>query len=360
MVLIQSNRYNHTIKLTKIDFKKMEMLMKEFMKAIEENNKIIVGILSQKYGFNFDEAIKEINTSTGVPTDVVVALDVPTDVVVALDVPTDVVVALDVPTDVAVALDVPTDVVVALDVPKTSSSYVIDKSDDVSIIAVEKTSVDSIAKEQNRKKIIEEYKKKNRERQRRYYYNHKEKMAQKARERWQLAKLAIQKYREDTKEETQQVVVITPLEPCDSNVTNEETQEVVITPLEPCDSNVTNEETREETITPLEPAQDNSLNVTNAEKRGCRKLSKCLTNEQRIMHIVAKNKKWIGVYNSLTNRIMHDGKEYKTISAFAVAHKRKELTHRTGNITADGWIECKCEVNGTFVSMHNLPVLSTA
>lgn len=86
---------------------------------------------------------------------------------------------------------------------------------------------------------------------------------------------------------------------------------------------------------------------------GCRDMVKCFTNGQRICHtIIGINKTWIGTYDSSENGIICDGKLYKSLSAFAEAHYVSDRPDRSSR--ANGWRECRCEVEGKWTSTHIL------
>jgi hypothetical protein len=78
-------------------------------------------------------------------------------------------------------------------------------------------------------------------------------------------------------------------------------------------------------------------------------MRKCFTNRQRIRHTIG-NKTWTGIYDSDRNKIIYEEKEYKSLSAFAKAHYSVEGKNRTAN----GWKECKCEVDGRWISTYSL------
>lgn len=88
--------------------------------------------------------------------------------------------------------------------------------------------------------------------------------------------------------------------------------------------------------------------------KGCRDMTKCFTNGQRICHTIDMNKTWIGTYDSMKNVIVYDGKYYYSLSEMAKAHNKVELPHRLTN-TANGWKECECEVGGEWISTYSLP-----
>ena len=88
--------------------------------------------------------------------------------------------------------------------------------------------------------------------------------------------------------------------------------------------------------------------------KGCRDMTKCFTNGQRIRHTIGINKTWTGTYDSSKNVIICDGKSYHSLSEMAKAHNKIQLPHRLTN-TANGWKECECEVNGKWISTFSLP-----
>jgi hypothetical protein len=88
--------------------------------------------------------------------------------------------------------------------------------------------------------------------------------------------------------------------------------------------------------------------------KGCRDMEKCFTNGQRIYHTFGINKTWIGIYDSSKNAIVHNGKFYKSPSGFAETHYSSDCFEYS-NKHANGWKECKCEVDGKLVSTYSLP-----
>ena len=88
------------------------------------------------------------------------------------------------------------------------------------------------------------------------------------------------------------------------------------------------------------------------KNKGCRDMSKCFTNGQRIRHTVGINKTWIGTYDFSKNEIVYDGKFYKSLSGFAKEHYSIDRTDRCKE--ANGWKECQCEVDGKWISTYSL------
>jgi hypothetical protein len=89
--------------------------------------------------------------------------------------------------------------------------------------------------------------------------------------------------------------------------------------------------------------------------KGCRDISKCFINGQRIRHTIDINKTWIGVYDSSKNGIICDEKIYQgrsPLNQFAKSHYETERNDRVSNVNA--WNECECEVNEKWISTYNL------
>lgn len=103
----------------------------------------------------------------------------------------------------------------------------------------------------------------------------------------------------------------------------------------------------------LEETKTENLSQVNMRKGSRRDLKKYFTDEQRIRHTIGINKTWIGVYNIFTNSILCNGLMYYSLSAFVVAHNKKEIPNRTTQ-TANGWVHCECEINGKWVLTSTL------
>ena len=132
---------------------------------------------------------------------------------------------------------------------------------------------------------------------------------------------------------------------------------------------------------------DESLST---KQLGCRDMTKCFSDGQYIRHVIGgsgippslklsytpngcdnetfkvalgcKNilhpTVWQGIYNRERNKIIVNQAingevniEYKSLSSFAQAHYRAENSNR---ISANGWAECECYVNGQWISTYNL------
>jgi hypothetical protein len=107
--------------------------------------------------------------------------------------------------------------------------------------------------------------------------------------------------------------------------------------------------TQEEEDEEHEEEEEVSANVI---KPGSRDMSKCFTDGQLIRHTIGINKTWIGIYDSSKNGIICDTKFYKSLSGFAETHYSIDRPDRVKS--ANGWRDCKCEVNGEWISTFNL------
>ena len=107
-------------------------------------------------------------------------------------------------------------------------------------------------------------------------------------------------------------------------------------------------EEEEEEDTPSESAP----RVKATGVKGCRDMTKCFTNGQRIRYTIGINKTWTGIYDSSKNVIVYDGKFYTSLSTFALMHNHVNNSTR---MSTDAWKECECEVNGNWISTYSLP-----
>jgi len=90
------------------------------------------------------------------------------------------------------------------------------------------------------------------------------------------------------------------------------------------------------------------------KKLGCRDMTKCFTNGQKIRHKIGIDKIWIGTYDLSKNVILYENLSYISLSGFAGKHYSIESPYRSDS--ANGWYECECEVDGKWISTHNLNV----
>ena len=114
------------------------------------------------------------------------------------------------------------------------------------------------------------------------------------------------------------------------------------------ETRVEEEEEEEEEDTSSESAPQ--FNATGV--KGCRDMTKCFTNGQRIRHTIGINKIWTGTYDSSKNVIVYDGKTL-SLNKFAESHYKSERPDRVSNVNA--WKECECEVGGKWISTYFLP-----
>ena len=71
------------------------------------------------------------------------------------------------------------------------------------------------------------------------------------------------------------------------------------------------------------------------------------------IHSIKKiNNTWIGVYDSLKNRIIYNNKFYTSLSGFTSQHYQIEMPNRTNR--SNGWSECEYEVNGEWISTYDI------
>lgn len=88
--------------------------------------------------------------------------------------------------------------------------------------------------------------------------------------------------------------------------------------------------------------------------RPCRDMRIAFRNRQKIRHVI-DDEVWIGTYIAATNKIMHDGIEYKSISGFAKAHNLEsdQCNNKSGN--ANGWTDCECKTSkGGWIKCNEL------
>jgi hypothetical protein len=105
-----------------------------------------------------------------------------------------------------------------------------------------------------------------------------------------------------------------------------------------------------------EDDDENETSTLHINIKGCRDMTKCFKNGQKIRHKIGINKILIGKYDSSINGIVCDEKIYYSLSAMATEHNKTELPHRI-NHSANGWKECECEdVDGNWISTYSLPV----
>ena len=86
---------------------------------------------------------------------------------------------------------------------------------------------------------------------------------------------------------------------------------------------------------------------------GCRDMSKCFVDGQKVRHVIGKNKIWIGVYSIAHNGIIFNDGIY-TLSKFVNLHYSIE---RPARKTANAWAECETLIADQWITTANLPEL---
>lgn len=102
-----------------------------------------------------------------------------------------------------------------------------------------------------------------------------------------------------------------------------------------------------------ESSSESAPRVKPTDVKGCRDMTKCFTNGQRIRHTIGINKTWVGTYDSSKNGIVRDEVVYNSLTKFATAHVRKDYNPDRATVR-DGWKHCECEVNGEWISTYSL------
>lgn len=111
------------------------------------------------------------------------------------------------------------------------------------------------------------------------------------------------------------------------------------------------EEDEEEEEGEEDTSSESAPRVKATGVKGCRDMTKCFTNGQRIRHTIGINKTWIGTYDSSKNGIVCDGKFYTSLSNFALMHNR---VYNPTRMSTDGWTHCECEADGKWISTYSL------
>jgi len=99
--------------------------------------------------------------------------------------------------------------------------------------------------------------------------------------------------------------------------------------------------------------------------KGCRVMNQCFIDGQKIRHSISMNgfffdgeirhpisikKIWYAKYDLSKDRIVSNGKLYKSLTSFSEEHCKYEKVKSSKN----GWKVCECEVNGVWISTFNL------
>jgi hypothetical protein len=92
----------------------------------------------------------------------------------------------------------------------------------------------------------------------------------------------------------------------------------------------------------------------NSNVKERRNMGDCFTDGQLIKHKIGKTdtKIRIGIYDYFNNRIICEGKFYKSISSFALTHHRIYNPNRK---SVNGWAECYYKVDEKWISTYTLP-----
>jgi hypothetical protein len=100
----------------------------------------------------------------------------------------------------------------------------------------------------------------------------------------------------------------------------------------------------------VEEEQDEVAANTIAQQRS---MTQVFIDGQRIRHVIGSdpNKTWTAVYNGATDKIICNEVSYTSLSNFAVKHHR---IYRPDHQSANGWVECECEVGGEWVTAESL------
>ena len=117
------------------------------------------------------------------------------------------------------------------------------------------------------------------------------------------------------------------------------------------------EETVAKILLTLKKEKEPTQVIKQTKVKGCRDMSVCFTPGQRIRHTIGNNEPWIGIYEDNEDKkkkgIVHNGITYNSISKFASMHY--SIVNISDNKkSANGWLVCECEVDGNWISTHNL------
>ena len=70
-----------------------------------------------------------------------------------------------------------------------------------------------------------------------------------------------------------------------------------------------------------------------AKGLGCRDITQCFTNEQRVSHVIGENT-WVGVYDSSKNGIVYNGQQLEQADTYTTAESF-EITRFTVNFNTN-------------------------
>lgn len=105
------------------------------------------------------------------------------------------------------------------------------------------------------------------------------------------------------------------------------------------------------------PQEEQSVQEEEEEpqmRAGCREMSKCFTDGQRIRHTNGITDIWEGIYSADRDAILCNGQVYPNLNKFVHAHlKSSDSVRRSIN----GWAVCETFLEGAWSSTYNLPPL---
>ena len=88
---------------------------------------------------------------------------------------------------------------------------------------------------------------------------------------------------------------------------------------------------------------------------GCRDISKCIKNCQKVRHVIGITEIWEGIYNTEKNSIVMKDREFSgrsPLNQFVSSHYKEKRPQR---ITANAWSESETLVDREWISTYNLP-----
>jgi len=96
--------------------------------------------------------------------------------------------------------------------------------------------------------------------------------------------------------------------------------------------------------------EDSDNSVNGEQPSSGRDMARCFKDGQQIRHCINDNI-WLAKYESSSNSILFNTTNYKSLSAFALAHQKVCKPDRR---TANGWVECEYELDGNWISTSSL------
>ncbi len=89
---------------------------------------------------------------------------------------------------------------------------------------------------------------------------------------------------------------------------------------------------------------------------GCRDISKCIKNGQKVRHVIGITEIWEGIYNTGKNCIVMTDREFSgrsPLNQFVSSHYKEKRPQR--GFSANAWSESETLVEGKWISTYNLP-----